>query len=192
MTLRTHVPALGCALLALASVCGASPATYRLDPAHSTLSFAFTQAGAKNQGRFGKFDVTLMFDAAAPQSGKLDVTVQVTSLDTGDQERDSTLRGADLFDVAKFAQAHFSAATLNRIDATRFEAVGKLTIRDQTHDLRVPLTLTTSATGTARGATLAGQVTIHRLDYGVGQGDWKSTEWVGNDVVVSFNLRLAG
>jgi len=192
MTLRMHIPALGCTLLALASVCGAAPATYRLDPAHSALSFAFTQAGGKNQGRFGKFDVTLTFDAAAPESGKLDVTVQVNSLDTGDQERDGTLRGADLFDVAKFAQARYSATTLNRIDATHFEAIGKLTIRDQTHDLRVPLVLTTSAAGAASGATLAGQVTIHRLDYGVGQGDWKSTEWVGNDVIVSFNLRLAG
>jgi hypothetical protein len=31
---------------------------------------------------------------------------------------------------------------------------------------------------------------VKRLDFGVGQGDWKSTEWVGNDVTVTFNLRL--
>jgi hypothetical protein len=37
---------------------------------------------------------------------------------------------------------------------------------------------------------MAGQVTIKRLDYGVGQRDWKSTEWVGDDVTVSFTLRL--
>ena len=37
---------------------------------------------------------------------------------------------------------------------------------------------------------LTGKTTIHRLDFGVGQGDWKSTEWVGTDVTVSYNVRL--
>jgi polyisoprenoid-binding protein YceI len=37
---------------------------------------------------------------------------------------------------------------------------------------------------------MAGKTTIKRLDYGVGQGDWKATDQVGNDVGVSFALRL--
>ena len=37
---------------------------------------------------------------------------------------------------------------------------------------------------------MTGKTLIKRLDYGVGQGDWKSTEWVGNEVNVTFNLRL--
>jgi len=37
---------------------------------------------------------------------------------------------------------------------------------------------------------MAGKTVIRRLDFGVGQGDWKSTEWVGNEVTVTFNLRL--
>jgi len=37
---------------------------------------------------------------------------------------------------------------------------------------------------------LKGQFAIRRLDFGVGQGDWKSTEWVANDVTISFALRL--
>jgi polyisoprenoid-binding protein YceI len=38
---------------------------------------------------------------------------------------------------------------------------------------------------------LTGKTVVHRLDYGVGQGDWKSTEWVGADVTVAYNVRLA-
>ena len=37
---------------------------------------------------------------------------------------------------------------------------------------------------------MTGKVTIKRLDFGVGQGEWKATDQVGNDVVVSFALRL--
>ena len=38
---------------------------------------------------------------------------------------------------------------------------------------------------------MAGKTTLKRLDYGVGQGDWKATDQVGNDVVCLFSLRLS-
>jgi polyisoprenoid-binding protein YceI len=37
---------------------------------------------------------------------------------------------------------------------------------------------------------MSGKTTLRRLDFGVGQGDWKATDQVGNDVGVSFALRL--
>ena len=46
-----------------------------------------------------------------------------------------------------------------------------------------------SEAGTNAGY-MAGKTTLKRLDYGVGQGDWKATDQVGNDVSVSFALRL--
>ena len=113
----------------------------------------------------------------------------MNSLDTGDKDRDDTLRGADLFSVAKFPQAHFSAAQIVKT-ATGFEASGKLTIRGVTRDTRVPFTFRTASEAGAPVGYLSGKVTIRRLDFGVGQGDWKATDQVGNDVTVSFALRL--
>jgi polyisoprenoid-binding protein YceI len=185
MTTRYRLLA-GLAVCAATSLSHAAPASYRLDPAQSSLSFEFTQAGAQNKGRFARFDVSLAFDPAQPAQGHLDVNVEVSSLDTGDKDRDDTLGGAELFNVSKFPRAHFTSAAITRIDATHFEAAGKLTIRDMTRDLRVPFTFTASG----GAASMTGQVVIKRLDFGVGQGDWKSTEWVGNDVAVSFALRL--
>jgi polyisoprenoid-binding protein YceI len=166
----------------------AAPATYRLDPSKSTLSFGFTQAGARNKGRFDKFDVNFVVDTAQSQATRLDVAVQIASLDTADKDRDSTLRGADLFNAAKFPQAHFAATTFTHTDATHYEAVGKLTIRDVTRDLRVPFTFAPEA-GSSAGS-MTGQIVIKRLEFGVGQGEWKSTEWVGDEVAVAFTLRL--
>jgi polyisoprenoid-binding protein YceI len=183
-------PALLLAVVGFGPVVRAAPATYRLEPAKSTLSFGFTQAGARNKGRFDKFDVNFVFDPAQSQASRLDVAVQIGSLDTSDKDRDSTLRGADLFDAAKFPQAHFAATSFTRTDATHYEAVGKLTVRDVTRDLRVPFTFTASNDGGRIAGSMTGQVIIKRLDFGVGQGEWKSTEWVGDEVAVSFALRL--
>jgi polyisoprenoid-binding protein YceI len=160
-----------------------------LDQSKSTLEYTFTQAGAQNKGRFKRFPVTFDFSPDNLAASRLDVTVDIGSLDTGDQERDETLRSNDLFAVAKFPQAHFAATQFAKT-ATGFEAIGKLTIRGVTLDARVPFTFRTATENGAAIGYMSGKTTLRRLDYGVGQGDWKATDQVGNDVGVSFALRL--
>ncbi|HSY05436.1 MAG TPA: YceI family protein [Steroidobacteraceae bacterium] len=169
---------------------GASaPVHYGLDQAKSTLQFEFTQAGARDHGAFRRFTVTLDFSPDNPGASRLAVTIDMNSLDTGDQERDDTLRSADLFAVQKFPQSRFTATQIVKT-AAGYEAIGKLTLRDATHDLHVPFTFRTATEQGAAVGYMSGKTTLKRLDYGVGQGDWKATDQVGNDVVVSFTLRL--
>jgi polyisoprenoid-binding protein YceI len=167
----------------------AATAHYGLDPAKSSLDFTFVQAGAANKGRFTRFQVALDLAADNAAVSRLDVTIEMSSADTGDQERDDTLKGADLFAVAKFPQAHFVASQINRT-ASGYEAVGKLTIRGVTRDARVPFSFRTATENGAAVGYMSGKTSVRRLDYGVGQGDWKATDQVGNDVAVSFALRL--
>lgn len=173
-----------------ADTAAAASPRYVLDPAKSTLEFTFLQAGAHNKGRFTRFPLSFDFSPASA-AGRLEVTVEMGSLDTGDHERDDTLRSADLFNVAKFPQAHFLATQFNKTTAG-FEALGKLTIRGVTRDTRVPFTFRTATENGAAVSYMSGKTTLHRLDFGVGQGDWKATDQVGNDVEVSFALRLTG
>ena len=110
-------------MLLAAGAPAATPPTYTLDAAKSTLEFAFVQAGAQNKGRFPKFSVNFSFADDSLAASRLDVMVDVAALDTADQERDDTLKGADLFDVAKFPQAHFSATQITKArQATRRSA----------------------------------------------------------------------
>jgi polyisoprenoid-binding protein YceI len=169
----------------------AGAAHYAIDPAKSALEFSFLQAGAQNKGKFTKFPVTLDGSADGAALSRLDVTVEMGTMDTGDKERDDTLRGPDLFGVAKFTQARFIATQITKT-ATGFDAFGKLTLRGVTRDQHVPFTFRTANEQGHPVGYLNGKTTIHRLDFGVGQGDWKSTEWVGNDVTVSYNVRLVG
>ena len=172
------------ALLVLLSMWAAAAlgATYTADTASSRLSFAFIQAGAENTGRFGQFSVELSLDERDPAANRLDVRIDVDSLDTQDQERDEVLRSADLFDVAKHPVAAFSATNIKRTAPGRYEAIGNLTLRGVTREVRVPFTLTKER--------MNGGAMVRRLDFGVGQGEWESTEWVGNGVKVTFALRM--
>jgi polyisoprenoid-binding protein YceI len=177
--------ALCAAALVTASAVASAATTYVLDPPRSKLEFQFRQAGADSKGLFKKYDVTVTAPGADLTGAKLDVSVDVGSLDTEDGERDGILRDADLFNVKKFPKARFVAEKLTKAGAG-YEATGKLTIRDVTRDVKVPLNFKPSATG----GQLTGKTSIKRLDFGVGRGEWKSTEWVDDQVTIVLDLNL--
>ena len=186
----TAAAALG-SIAPIGTACSADAAVahYILDPAKNTLEYQFVQAGAQNKGKFTKFAVTLDFSPDNLPASKLDVVIEMASADTGDKERDDTLKGGDMFAVAKFPQAHFTSTQITKT-ANGFDAVGKLTLRGVSKDIHVPFSFRTAAEQGKAVGYLLGRTTIKRLDFGVGQGDWKSTEWVGNEVSVSYSLRL--
>ena len=155
-------------------------------PSGSSLTFTFDQAGAASRGSFRQFATTLAYDEKSPASGNLKVTVQIGTIDTQDQERNETLVGADLFDAKKFPTAQYSATSFAKNAAGGLDAVGKLTLRGVTRDLRLPLKITPSGAG----LTLSGETTIKRLDYGVGQGDWKATDGVADEVKIQYKVAL--
>jgi cytochrome b561/polyisoprenoid-binding protein YceI len=178
----------------------APPMRYVLDPAGSTLEFRFRQAGATVTGRFTRYRVRLDWPAGGDAPGAaaldvaLDVAIDVASLDTADADRDGTLRAADLFAVERFPQARFVARKLVPGIASATEiallAQGTLQIRDRSRPVAVPLTLRLATESGRRIATLRGETRLKRLDYGVGQGEWQSTQWVDDEVVVRWDLRL--
>jgi polyisoprenoid-binding protein YceI len=70
----------------------------------------------------------------------------------------------------------------------RYRALGRLTLRDVTRDVTVPFDFHASADGHA--AKLKGGASIRRLDFGIGQGEWRDTEMLGDEVKIRFDLAL--
>jgi cytochrome b561 len=169
---------------AISDVPRASGAAYTAVAAQSTLIYAFTQAGADNQGKFKSFSVS--FDPAA---GRLEVVIDMRSFDTGDSQRNETLAGKDFFDIAQYPQSRFIASRVEKT-AAGYEASGSLTLRGVTRNVTIPFTWRTATVQGRSVGYLAGRMTLKRLDFGVGQGQWQSTEWVGNDVTVRYSLEL--
>jgi polyisoprenoid-binding protein YceI len=72
-------------------------------------------------------------------------------------------------------------------NATGYTAQGTLTLRGVSKDVNVECQFTPGPSG----ATLTGTAALKRLDFGVGQGDWKNTEWIGDLVKIDFSLALS-
>jgi cytochrome b561/polyisoprenoid-binding protein YceI len=181
---RTTLALLVAAALAPSSA-RAAGAAYTLIQAQSSLTYTFVQAGAHNHGRFKSFAVS--FDPAA---GRLQVVIDMQSSDTGDQQRNGLLTGRDFFDVAQYPQARFTATRIEKT-AAGYRAIGSLTLRGVTRPLTVPFTWRTATVQGRAVGYLTGQTVLRRLDFGVGQGQWHDTEWVGNEVTVRYALVLA-
>jgi polyisoprenoid-binding protein YceI len=169
--------------LALALVPAAHAELRQADQSDGRLEFSVVQAGARFTGSFTRFRVALDFDPAHPDRGQLDVTVEVGSLDSADSERDEILRGPDFFKVAEHPQAVFHARRFERA-GDGWRAPGDLTIRGVTQPVPVMFTLAPGA------SAMTGSASLRRLAFGLGQGEWASTEWVGDEVDIRFQLRL--
>ena len=190
MTLMMGRVAVSFAILAVAAVSTApraadSVTSYTADPTLSRLEFIGVQAGAEFKGTFHKFTAAIDFAPDALASAHFDVQIDLNSLDTMDKDRDKTIRGPDIFDVAHFSTAHYVTRSFTKT-ATGYSAAGALTLHGVTKD--VPIDFQFASTQGA--AKLEGTAKLKRLDFGVGQGDWKSTEWVGDAVKVAFTLVL--
>jgi polyisoprenoid-binding protein YceI len=173
------------AALVLSGVVFAS-AQWSMQPKDSELTFLATQAGAEFQGRFQKFNADISFDPQDLAGARFDVTIDLGSVSTQDSERDDTLRSDDLFAVKQYPSAHYIADKFTAKGGGKYAATGKLTLRNVTRDVPLEFTFEKQASG----AWLKGGTSLKRLDFGVGQGEWKDTETVGNEVKVRFALLL--
>lgn len=85
----------------------AETATYAVEPTHTFATFEISHFGAAvNRGRFDKKEGTVELDKAA-KTGKVDITFQINSINTGVAPFDKHLQSADIFDAAKYPTARF-------------------------------------------------------------------------------------
>jgi polyisoprenoid-binding protein YceI len=172
-------------LLDTANAAG-SAVSYTADPKQSRLEFTGVQAGAEFKGSFHKFTAAVDFAPDAPGNSHIDVLIDLNSVDSMDKDRDTTIRGSDIFDVTHWPTAHYVSRSVTKT-ATGYAAVGSLTLRGVTKDVAIGFQFVPAPVG----AKLAGTAQLKRLDFGAGQGDWKSTEWVADAVKINFSLVLA-
>jgi polyisoprenoid-binding protein YceI len=175
----------GTAAILLSAVAAAAGAASYTTDAPSRLEFVGVQAGAEFKGVFHKFTANVDFAPDALAGSRIDVQIDMNSVDSMDKDRDTTIRSKDIFDVAHNPTAHYVTKTITKT-ATGFSAVGALTLRGVTKDVPIDFQFVPAAAG----AKLTGSAKLNRLEFGVGQGDWKSTENVGDAVKINFSLVL--
>ena len=144
--------------------------TYAIDPTHSRIGFVARHAMvSKVRGSFDEFEGAGHFDAEQPSNSSLAVTIQTTSIDTRNADRDEHLRGNDFFDMANYPTIRFASTAVEAVDAATFRVTGDLTIKATTK----PVTFEIELTGTAVdpwGNTrlgLEGATVVSRKEWGL-------------------------
>ncbi|WP_298825636.1 YceI family protein [uncultured Piscinibacter sp.] len=175
-------------MLALAATFAAPACAQQLVPATSEIAFTSRQMGVPVDGRFRRFEAQVAFDPKKPEAAKIGFTIDLASVSLGVTETEAEVAKPDWFDTRRFPQATFQSTAVKATGAGRYEVAGRLTIKGATQNVVVPVALA-QAGGTT---TASGTFAIKRLDFKIGDGDWKDTSMVANDVQVKFKLALTG
>jgi polyisoprenoid-binding protein YceI len=115
----------------------AAPMVYNIDPTHTFPSFEADHMGVSVwRGKFNKTTGKILLDKAAG-AGTLDVTVDANSIDFGLDIMNEKAKSAELFDTAKYPQAHYKGKLNAFVNGAPTQVVGELTL----HGVTKPLTL---------------------------------------------------
>lgn len=142
-----------------------------LDPNHLSVSFSAKHLGvATVRGFFRRADAEIeLDDPNDPTTARGTVRIDTASLDTGNEQRDGHLRGADFFDVETYPSITFTARSIDRRGDGTYAVAGDLTIRDVTRPVELEYehggVVTDPFGNTKTGGTLTGR--INRSDWGL-------------------------
>jgi polyisoprenoid-binding protein YceI len=169
-------------LLAVALVASAVP--LKTDPAKSSVSAVFKQMNVPVESKFKKFSAQIDYDAAKPEAARASVEIETASLDLGDPDFNNEVAKKEWFNSAQFPKATFVSSTIKPAGPGKLTVNGKLTIKGKTADVSFPLAL--KAEGGKQ--VFEGALPIKRLAYSVGEGEWKDTSMVADEVVIKFRV----
>ncbi|MCZ2497414.1 polyisoprenoid-binding protein [Xylophilus sp. Kf1] len=176
------------ALLSTLLVSATAFAQQAVVPAQSQITFVSKQMGVPVEGQFKKFDAQVAFDPAKLAAARIVFTVDTGSATLGVKETDAELPKPTWFNVSRFPQATFQSSSVKSLGGGKYEVAGKLSIKGQSQDITVPVTMAQSgATTTATGA-----FAIKRLAFRIGENEWADTSMVADDVQVKFRFALTG
>jgi polyisoprenoid-binding protein YceI len=167
--------------------------TWTIDPAHTTVEFSVKHLMISTvRGHFGAVTGTVVLDEQNPLASTVTAEIDVTSIDTRQEQRDAHLRSADFFDVEQFPSIRFQSTRIER-DGDHFDVHGQLTIRDVTREV----VLHTSDEGRGgdpwggQRAAFSATTRIDRRDYGLTWNQALETGGVvvGNEIKISLEVQ---
>lgn len=179
MTLRAFLLA-----FAIVSSPAAAEECYLVRAAGGSVSFEVRQAGAPFRGAFRRFggEICLARDRVA----RIDVWLEPASVDTGLPELDAALKEKEFFETGRYPRIAFTGKSAEA-RGERQIARGTLEINGRRRDMEVAFSLRRNG----GGLVVSGSLTLNRLDYGIGTGEWSDTRWLAAEVKVDFSAKLA-
>ncbi|MFC0130946.1 polyisoprenoid-binding protein [Massilia eurypsychrophila] len=173
--------ALACVALA------ASAVPLKTDVARSSVAAVFKQMNVPVEAKFKKFNAQIDYDPVKPDASKATVDIDTASLDVGEAEMNKEVAKKEWFDSAKYPKASFVSSSIKPAGAGKLTVAGKLLIKGKSMDVTFPLTV--KADGGKQ--VFEGALPIRRLAFNIGEGEWKDTSMVADEVVIKFRVTAA-
>lgn len=156
----------------------------QVDARKSSVAFTYTQMGVPSEGQFRRFPTQLRFDPAQPASASATLEIDLASIDTGSPEANGEVASKAWFNTKAHPTARFVSSAIRPLGGDRYEVAGKLTIKGTTRDVTAPATFRQSG----NQGTFAGNFTIKRADFNIGEGMWADFGTVANEIQVRFRI----
>jgi len=193
MTRTTPITRIAALLLGLSAGAagaqdGAEAPTWTVDHEASRVGFVAEQSGDPVPGDFKSFDAEIRFAADRLAGSRVQVDIRIASVDAATAEQEQTVTSPSLFHAAKYPEARFSAEDFQKLGEGRYLARGDLTMRGQTHPVELPFDLNVTRQGDSLRAVADGAITVKRLRWGIGQGQWADTSTVPNEVRIEIHI----
>lgn len=168
---------------------------YTIDKSHSEATFQVRHLLTRVRGRFSDFSGSIAFDEANPEASTVEFTIQATSIDTAEPDRDKHLRTGDFFDVEQFPTLTFRGTGIAKRGDT-YDVTGDLTIHGVTKTVTIPVTYLGKAKDPWGNDRLGfeAETTINRKDYGLTWNAALETGGflVGDDIKIGLQLQAVG
>lgn len=155
-----------------------------VQPEKSSIAFVSKQMGVAVNGKFTKFTAQVAFDPAKPEAGKVNISIDLASIDAGSKDANDEVVGKQWFNVKAFPAATFVSTAIKSAGGGKYEVTGPLTIKGKSQ----PVTATFTVKAEPAAATFDGSFVLKRIDYAVGEGPWADVSMVANDVTVNFHV----
>lgn len=170
------------------------PNQWRIDTGHSQANFSVRHNVVSTvRGQLGPITGTIEYDGKDIQSLKADVAIDVTKINTQNQNRDNHLRTDDFFNVEKFPALTFKSKRVEPVGDGKFRLIGDLTIRDKTNEVVLDVEGPAPAMKTGRGIVTGATATtkISRKEFGVLWNRMiEAMPVVSDEVQVTIDLEL--
>lgn len=175
--------ALLASLLGLSLAAGAAT-LLKADPAKTSISAVFKQMNVPVEAKFKKYAISIDYNPAKPDAAKATVEIDTASLDLGDVDMNKEVAKKDWFNSAQYPKATFVSSAIKPAGPGKLSVTGKLSIKGKSGDVTFPLTVK----GEGAAQVFDGVLPIKRLAYNIGEGEWKDTGMVADDVTIKFHV----
>lgn len=188
---------LGAGLAALLSLsASAGVTTYRLDPRHSSANFAVTHLMISTvRGEFHAVNGTVVVDDSDVTKSSVDVTIDASTVDTREPDRDKDLKSTNFFDVAKYPTLTFKSTKVENGAPGHLRVTGDLTLHGVTKsvvlDVTAPKSPIKDPWGLQRTA-VSGTTKINRQDFGMNYSKTLDNGglMISNDVDITLDVEM--